>query len=203
MFVPQPYPRGAVSDVLARYGGFLIRRSDFPESDYSLGGNRGFCPVQLSALVILQQQHGWTDRETVRRASMDLQVKACLGLGIEQKGPSQPTLCRHRKWMQELGLDHVYMERLRDLLEALELVSDDEPVLIDSVPIDGAGQQLDSYHLLAGAIRKGLCTLAKTHHRPVAQVAAELGLGAYARVPRSSSPASRHRSWRRSCMDSS
>lgn len=178
MFVPEPYPKGSVYDVLARYGGFLIRRSDFPESEYSLGGNRGYCPVQLSALVLLQQQHGWTDRETVRRASMDLQVKACLGLGIDQKGPSQPSLCRHRQWMQELGLEHVYMERLRDLLEALELVSDDEAVLIDSVPINGAGQQLDSYNLLAGAVRNGLRALAKAQDRPATQVA-ELGLDAY------------------------
>lgn len=179
MFIPDPYPRGSVLDLLARYGSFLIRRSDFPEADWSRGGQRGYCPVLLSKLVLLQAQHGWSDRETVRRANMDLQVKACLGMGIEQSGPCQATLCRHRGQMQQLGLDVEYAERMRDLLETLELVGDTEPVLVDSVPVEGAGQQLDSYNLLAGAIRRGLRALARRHARPVAEVAAELELAPY------------------------
>ncbi|MEM9488254.1 MAG: transposase [Myxococcota bacterium] len=177
--MPEPYPTGSVLDLLARYGGFLLRRSDFPEADRSRGGHRGWCPVQLGILVLLQQHHGWTDRETVRRASMDLQVKACLGLGIEQQGPNQSTLCRHRQWMQRLELDVLCAERMRDLLEALELVGDTEPVLVDSVPIDGAGQQLDTYNLLAGAVRHGLRELARMRSRPVEQVAADLELTPY------------------------
>lgn len=178
-FLTEPYPRGSIYDVLARYGGFLFRRSDFPIAERSRGGEVGWCPVLLSALVVLQQKHGWTDRETVRRATVDLQVKACLGMGIEQRGPSQPTLSRHRELMRQLGLDEVYGARLRDLLEALELVGDEEPVLIDSVPIHGAGQQLDTYNLLAGAVRRGLQELAQRQGRSVNEVAAELDLTVY------------------------
>jgi hypothetical protein len=81
--------------------------------------------------------------------------------------------------MQELGLDQVYNERLRDLLEALELVGDDEAVLVDSVPVSGAGQQLDTYNLLAAAIRRGLKELAQKQERGTAEVAEELGLTVY------------------------
>lgn len=177
--MPKPYEEGSIYDMLVRFGEVLFSRSDFPASDPSLGGTIGWCPVLLTKLVVLQAMHGWTDRETVRRGRVDLQVKACLGLGIEQDGPSQPTLCRHRQRMQELGLDTRYLERLRALLEALELVSDDEPVLIDSVPVDGAGQQLDTYNLLAAAVRKGLRELAAHQERDVAEVAATLDLSPY------------------------
>lgn len=178
-FMPKPYEEGSIYDMLARFGDVLFRRSDFPESDPSLGGTIGWCPVLLTKLVVLQAMHGWTDRETVRRGRVDMQVKACLGLGVEQNGPSQPTLCRHRQQMQALGLDTRYQERLRTLLEALELVSDDEPVLIDSVPVDGAGQQLDTYNLLAAAVRKGLRELAAHQEREVAEVARDLDLSPY------------------------
>jgi hypothetical protein len=178
-FMPKPYEEGSIYDMLARFGEVLFRRSDFPESDPSLGGTIGWCPVLLTKLVVLQAMHGWTDRETVRRGRVDMQVKACLGLGIEQNGPSQPTLCRHRQRMQELGLDTKYQARLRALLEALELVRDDEPVLIDSAPVDGAGQQLDTYNLLAAAVRKGLRELAARQERDVAEVAADLDLSPY------------------------
>jgi hypothetical protein len=178
-FVPRPYEKGSIYDMLARFGDALFPRADFPEADPSLGGTPGWCPVQLTKLVILQASHGWTDREAVRRASLDLQVKACLGLGIEQHGPSQPTLCRHRQQMQALGLDVKYQQRLHGLLRALELVRDDEPVLVDSVPIDGAGQQLDTYNLLAGAVRNGLRELASRKGCDLAELAAELQLHAY------------------------
>ena len=178
-FLPRPYEEGSIYDTLARFGDALFRRSDFPKSDPSLGGTKGWCPVLLTKLVVLQAMHGWTDREAVRRGRVDLEVKACLGLGIEQHGPSQPTLCRHRQQMQELGLDAKYQARLRALLEALELVSDDEPVLVDSVPVDGAGQQLDTYNLLGAAVRKGLRELATQQKRDIASVAAELDLSPY------------------------
>ncbi|NJK31902.1 MAG: transposase, partial [Deltaproteobacteria bacterium] len=178
-FVPHPYEKGSIYDMLARFGEALFPRGDFPEADASLGGTPGWCPVQLSKLAILQAAHGWTDREAVRRGSLDLQVKACLGLGIEQNGPSQPTLCRHRQQMQALGLDVKYQQRLQGLLRALELVRDDEAVLVDSVPIDGAGQQLDTYNLLAGAVRNGLRELAARRGCKLTELAAEMGLEAY------------------------
>lgn len=170
---------GSIYDMVARLGPVLFKRSDFPEAERALGGTIGWCPVQLSALVILQGHFGWTDRETIRRAKVDMQVKACLGLGIEQSGPGQSTLCRHRQLMQEKGLDVVYLGRLQDVLEALELIDDDEPVLIDSVPIDGAGQQLDTYNLLGRAIRSGLRLVARQRSQKVENVATELGMEAY------------------------
>lgn len=178
-FLPAPFEKGSFFDVVFRFGRFIVRSSDFPESAPENGGQQGWCPVRLSFLVMLQSKHGWKDRETVTRATVDLQVKACLSMGVEQRGPSQSTLCRHRQLMQELGLDQVYNERLRDLLEALELVGDEEAVLVDSVPIAGAGQQLDSYNLLAAAIRRGLRELAHNRGRKTDDVAEELGLTVY------------------------
>ena len=181
MFIPEPLKPGSIYDMLARYAGFVIQASDFPETDPTLGGNRGHCVVLLSKLVLLWKHFGLSDREASRRACMDLQFKACLGLGLDQKGPSAATLCRHRRWMEELGLDELYSTRFNELLVAAELVKRNEPVLVDSVPINGAGQQLDSYNLLAGSIRQGLRELAKSQERSIDEVAERLGLSAYAK----------------------
>ena len=179
-FIPKPYKEGSLYDMLEQLGGTLFPRTDFPEADSSTGGRTGWCPVKLTKLVLLQTFHGWTDREAVRRASMDLQVKACLGFGVEQRGPSQPTLCRHRQRMQELKLDKIYAERLQHILETLELVGKTEAVLVDSVPVHGAGQHQDTYNLLASAVRKGLRELAVFHERDVLDIAREMNLEEYA-----------------------
>ena len=179
MFQPQPFEVGSLYHVLYEYGDYLIRREDFPVVDPALGGNPGWCQVLLSKLVLLRQRHGWSEREAVRRARMDMQTKACLGLGLEQNGPSQPTLSRHERLMQELALDEVYEQRFTELLEALGLLSRTEPVLVDSVPIHGAGQQLDSYNLLAGAIRQGLAALASTRGESLEELAERLEMQEY------------------------
>jgi len=179
MFLPEPFAKGSIFDMLSRYGGIIMRRTDFPSAEPERGGNQGHCPILLSKLVLLQQHHGWSDRETEEHSRTDLRVKACLDVGVEFKGVSQPTLCRHRQRMQALNVDKKYASRLRDLLEAMELVGDEEPVLIDSVPIHGAGQQLDSYNLLAALTRRGIKELARVRGKTAFAVAQELGLEVY------------------------
>ena len=178
-FVPQPYPAWSFYDVLERCGELIILRSDFPDPGPDFGGQTPWCPVLMSKLVIIQDKHGWPDRETVQRCNTDLQVKACLGLGVEQQGPSQPTLVRHRQLMADLGLDDLYERRFTTLLLALELLDRDEAVLVDSVPIRGAGQVLDTYNLLGAAIRKSLSALARARGQSDRQVAVELDLVRY------------------------
>mgnify|MGYP000579579833 CR=1 FL=1 len=75
-FLPQPYPVGSFYDVLERFGGILIRASDFPAHHQEQGGSDAYCPVLLSKLVLLQRHHSWSDRETVHRARCDMAVKA-------------------------------------------------------------------------------------------------------------------------------
>lgn len=178
-FVPVPYKPGSFYFAVEMYAPLIVLRQDFPEPDPSLGGSDGWCPVYLSKLVLIQQKHGWNDRETVQHARTNLQVKACLNVGADAPAPSQPTLTRHRARMQELGLAEAYSERFLDLIEALELVDMVGTVAVDSVPIDGAGQVLDTFNLLAAAIRKGLSELAARTCRPVKQVAASLSLSDY------------------------
>jgi len=178
-FVPQPYAKGSIFDVLARFGDVVFSRADFPAVAPELGGRVGWCPVLLSRLVVLQAKHGWDDRGTVARCGYDLRVKACLGLALDDSGPGQATLCRHRQAMQELGLDEVYLERLRRLLTSLELIEPDAPVLIDSVPLEGAGQQLDTYNLLAAGTQRCLREISQIDGEPLAAVAGRLGLSAY------------------------
>ena len=126
MFLPEPFKLGSIFDMLSRYGGIIMRRTDFPSAAPEKGGNSGHCPILLSKLVLLQQHHGWSDRETVEHSRTDFRVKACLNVGVEFKGVSQSTLCRHKQLMQALGLEEKYASRLRDLLEAKELVGDAE-----------------------------------------------------------------------------
>lgn len=178
-FLPQPYPVGSFYDVLERFGGILIRASDFPAHHQEQGGSDAYCPVLLSKLVLLQRHHSWSDRETVHRARCDMAVKAALGLGLDQDGPSQPTLCRHRLKMQQRQLDQLYMERLLHLLRTLNLVQKDEAVAVDSMPIDGAGQVLDTYNLLGAGIRLALRRLGEHTGQGTAQVAKRLGMLVY------------------------
>jgi|JI9StandDraft_1071089.scaffolds.fasta_scaffold30663_3 hypothetical protein len=178
-FLPQPYPRGSFYQVLEQLGGIVVRASDFPNSDPRDGGADSYCPVLLSKLVLLQRHHQWTDRETVHRARCDMAVKACLGLGLEQAGPSQSTLCRHRNKMQLRQLDQLYMERMVKLLKTLDLVQKDEAVAVDSMPIEGAGQVLDTYNLLAAGIRQALRRLAERTAEKTQAVAKRLGLLVY------------------------
>lgn len=178
-FLPQPYPVGSFYDVLERFGGLLIRASDFPASHQEQGGSDSYCPVLLSKLVLLQRHHSWSDRETVHRARCDMAVKAVLGLGLDQDGPSQSTLCRHRLKMQQRQLDQLYMERLLHLLRTLNLVKKDEAVAVDSMPLSGAGQVLDTYNLLGAGIRQALRTVGEYTGEGTAQVAQRLGMQLY------------------------
>lgn len=178
-FLPQPYPVGSFYDVLERFGGVLIRASDFPAYHQEQGGSDAYCPVLLSKLVLLQRHHSWSDRETVHRARCDMSVKAVLSLGLDQDGPSQPTLCRHRLKMQQRQLDQLYMERLLHLLRTLNLVKKDEAVAVDSMPIEGAGQVLDTYNLLGAGIRGALRTLGEHTGQGSAKVAKRLGMQMY------------------------
>lgn len=178
-FVPRPYAKGSLFDVVARFGDVVFNRRDFPAANPELGGRVGWCPVLLSKLSVLQAKHGWDDRETVARCGYDLRVKGCLGLALDDSGPGQATLCRHRQRMQELGLDEVYLERLQRVLISLELIEPDAPVLIDSVPLEGAGQQLDTYNLLAAGTQRCLREIAQLEGETLAEAAERLGLSAY------------------------
>lgn len=175
-FLPKPYEAGSLYDVLERYGELIIRRQDWPEASDAQGGTWAYCPVMMSKLVVMQRAGGWSDRETVHRATYDLSVKACLGLGVEQKGPSQSTLCRHREAMQSRELHEVYQLRFVRLLKTLELVDKQEAVMVDSVPVAGAGQVLDSYNLLAAGIRRTLRQVAEHQGQSPKEVARRLGL---------------------------
>jgi hypothetical protein len=175
-FIPNPYSRGSFYDVLERFGALIIHRGDFPEWDGSRGGEEPWCPVLLSKLVLIQQKRGWNDRETVQHATTNLQVKACLGLGVESQGPSQPTLCRHRALMKELGLHEVYHTRFLQLLKTADLLKEDVPVAVDTVPVWGAGQVQDTITLLSRTIRKGLFRLAELLGETREVIAARLGL---------------------------
>ena len=179
-FMPKPYDEWSFFGVLERFGHLIIRRDDFPPPrPLEAGGELPWCPVLLTKLELMRQKHGWTDREAVQAANTDMRVKACLGLGLDQAGPSQPTLCRHRQLMASLGLDEVYMKRFVQLMQVLELLGQDEAVLVDSTPVDGAGQVLDTYNLLAAATRRGLQHLARSSGEQVAVVAERLGLTRY------------------------
>jgi hypothetical protein len=173
-FRPQPYEPTSVFGMLERFGELVISRSDFPEPAHT--GPPSWCKVLLSKLVIIQRHHGWTDRDTVDRATNDLRVKACLGLGVEQEGPSQPKLSTHRSLMRQLGLSDVYERRFVELVKLLGLLEPDEPALVDSVPVTGAGQVLDAYNLIAAAIRSGLKRLAKVVSESQQQLARRLEL---------------------------
>ena len=178
-FRPAPYPLWSFYGVLERFGELIIRSSDFPDFDGTKGGHEGWDPVVVAKLELIRQRHGWADREAVEAGHNDMRVKACLGLGVEEDGPSQPTLCRVRGYMEEQGLDEVYSQRLVELLKDMELLAEDAAVAVDTVPISGAGQVQDTFNLLAGVIRRGLSRLAALKGERCETTAERLGLTRY------------------------
>lgn len=178
-FRTDPYEIGSFFWMLEVFGELIIFRDDFPETDSTLGGKPAWCPVLKSKLVLIQKKEDWSDRRAVEAVKTDLRVKAALGLGVESDSPGQATLSRHRQRMEELGLDKVYLKRFQDLLEVLELLDLDEPVCVDSVPVEGAGQVKDTYNLLGDGIRKGISALAGRSGLEPEQVAGPLGLDDY------------------------
>jgi hypothetical protein len=178
-FLGEPYPVGSFYWAMEHIADLIILREDFPEVDPTLGGKEGWCPVLKSKMVLIQRKEDWSDRRTVEAARSDLRVKAALNLGIEAEPPQQGTLSRHRQQMEDLGLDTIYIRRFATLLEALELLELDEPVAVDSVPIEGAGQVRDTYNLLGDGIRRGLLALAAEHDVDVLVVARSLQLADY------------------------
>lgn len=172
-FMPRPYDRGSLYDVLERYGELIVRRSDFPEA---LCGAPTWCPVLTVKLELIRTRHGWSDREAVEQARLNLAVKACLGLGVGQEGPSQAKLSRHRTLLADLGLVDAYERRFIGLVRALDMLAPDEPALIDSTPIQGAGQVLDTFNLLGAALRRAVRALAKSWGQRAADVARALEL---------------------------
>ncbi len=143
------------------------------------GGRPGWDPVLVVKLELIRQRFGWSDRDAVNAGHNDLRVKACLGLAVEQDGPSQPTLSRVRQFTQDHGLDELYNQRFVALLQVLELLDTDSPVAVDTVPISGAGQVQDTYNLLAGIIRKGLRHLAQLEQEDWPDTARRLGFERY------------------------
>jgi transposase len=81
--------------------------------------------------------------------------------------------------MQQRQLEQLYMERQLHLLRTLNLVQKDEAVAVDSMPLSGAGQVLDTYNLLGAGIRVALRTLGEHTGQGTAQVAKRLGMQRY------------------------
>jgi hypothetical protein len=180
-FRPKPFEVGSFYWMVESFSELLIFREDFPEADHTLGGKQAWCPVLKSKMVLIQRKEGWSDRRVVEAVKTDLRVKAALGLGVESDGPGQATLSRHRQRMEELGLDKIYLARFQQLLEVLELLTLDEPVCVDSVPVAGAGQVKDTYNLLGDGIRKGISALARRCNARPEETARALGLEEYLR----------------------
>jgi len=78
--------------------------------------------------------------------------------------------------MQRLGLIDVYERRFVELVKLLGLLELDEPALVDSVPVTGAGQVLDAYNLIAAASRSALKRLAKVTSESQQELAQRLEL---------------------------
>nr|MBC8327361.1 transposase [Planctomycetota bacterium] len=171
---PDPYEAHSFLGLLETLGEHLFDRRDFPPDQST--GTSAWCPVLMTKLILIQRKNSWSDEQTVDAARQRLDVKACLGLGIHQPGPSAAKLSRHRTMLAERGLLERYERRFLDLVKQIGLLGESEPLLVDSVPVHGAGQVLDTFNLLGAGLRRVLGALAKRQGRAVAEVARELNV---------------------------
>lgn len=162
-------------DVLPR----MVSVEDFRIIHPSPDGAPTCDPLVLTGMLLLQYRFKLGDDDLVARCRRDLGFRYALALGKGVAPPAVASLKRFRAAMRELkGPDWLFKLTLR--LPVLEkLVSADELQAIDSTNVDQRGATLDTFNLIAAAIRMVVVAVADAVGRDKRALAREWGATRY------------------------
>lgn len=131
----------------------LVNVDDFRVMHPSADGAPTCDPLVLTGMLLLQFRFGLGDEELVGQCRRDLGYRHALALEIGVAPPSVASLKRFRAAVRELkGPDWLFKLTLK-LPIAEGLVSAHELQAVDSTNVDQRGATLDTFNLIAAAIR--------------------------------------------------
>lgn len=137
------------------------------------------CPLQIVAMLLLQFRYGLSERELIQRCRRDLGFRYALQLSAHDSVPSKRSLRRYRAALtKRLGDDFLFRLTL-EWAQQQGLVSDADIQAIDSTNTDCRGAVVDTFNLIAVAIRQLVTVLAATLGRSASELAREYDLCAY------------------------
>jgi IS5 family transposase len=137
------------------------------------------CALQMVGMLLLQFRYNLSESELYRRCTRDLGFRCALGLDAEDRPPSPSSLRRFRKRLFEsLGDDYLFQLSLR-LAKAEGLIEDADLQALDSTPTRCRGAVIDTFNLVAAAIRQVVRQVARCLGREAKELAQEWQLGRY------------------------
>lgn len=138
----------------------LVSLDDFRPLHPSAEGADTCDPLVLTGMLLLQYRFGLSDEELIARCIRDLGFRYSLALEKGVAPPMVASLKRFRAAMRTLkGPDWLHQRSLKLAVEAGQ-VSADELQAIDSTNTDQRGATLDTFNLIAAAIRAVILAMA-------------------------------------------
>jgi IS5 family transposase len=161
----------------------LVSAEDFREFYSEECGTGSRCPLMLTAMLLLQYRYQVSDAVLIERCRRDLGWRYAIGLGVGQQPPGQGTLQRHRRRLFEIkGSDFLHRCSL-ELAESEGFLDDTALQAVDSTNVDCRGAVIDTYNLIAAAIRAVVRSVARCLGRSPDALAHQWKLSRY--MPRS------------------
>ena len=161
----------------------LVSAEDFREFYSEDNGAGSRCPLMLTAMLLLQYRYKVGDAELVERCRRDLGWRYAIGLEAGAQPPGQGTVQRFRsKLFKRKGSDFLHRCTL-DVAMAAGYVDDTERQVVDSSNVECRGAIIDTYNLIAAAIRTVIRRVACCLGRSAEALAHEWDLQRY--MPRS------------------
>lgn len=137
------------------------------------------CPLQIVGMLLLQFRYDLSERELLERCRRDLGFRYALQMSEHERIPAERTLRRWRASLTEhLGDDFLFRLTL-EWAHRQGLLSDAEEQAIDSTNTDCRGAVIDTFNLIAVAIRQLVTGLAGALGKSPEELAQEYDLAAY------------------------
>lgn len=153
---------GSFHAQLAQAAPRLFRDEDFAGIYAKTMGRPSVPPSQLALALLLQHEAGVSDEEAVARTGFDLRWAAVLGRHAGEPLCAKSTLQLFRSHLVlHDAARAVFLASIREAKRSGLLKGAALRLAIDTKPVSGRGAVLDTYNLVAQAIRQAAAALAK------------------------------------------
>lgn len=174
---------GLAKDAFERCLPEVLRRGltaeDFREFHPHAQGAPSCCPMQLTAMLLLQARYVLPDEALVARCWRDLGFRYALGLVGDERPPKVSSLRRFRSWVREKkGPEWLHKLSLH-LAKEHELIDDAALQALDSTNTECRGAVIDTFNLIAVAIGRVVRYVARCIGASSSELAQRWGLKPY------------------------
>jgi hypothetical protein len=173
-------PASSFHAQLARAASRLFLDEDFAAIYSDKIGRPSVPPSLLALMLLMQNEAGVSDEETIYRTAYDLRWAAVLGRSAGEQLCAKSTLQLFRAHLiihQEAR--SIFLSSIKEAKRAGLLKGNALRIALDTKPIDGRGAVQDTYNLLATGIRQLARALAKSEKENVQRWMRKHGLSRY------------------------